>query len=143
MIGIVVVSHSAALAEAVVDLVTGLVPGAGSGMQPRIAVAAGAAGALGTDATAVAAAIEEVDAPHGVLVLYDLGSALLSTELALELIDPDLASRVQISCAPLVEGLFAAMISAGATGIPDPLEAARSQAEQAAAAKCAGAGFST
>ncbi|CAN5431385.1 hypothetical protein BH09ACT8_BH09ACT8_43530 [soil metagenome] len=110
MIGIVVVSHSRALADAAVGLAAEMVHGAG----PTVAVAAGLdAQTFGTDATAVAAAIEEADSPDGVLVLMDLGSAVMSAELALELVDPDIAAHVRLCSAPLVEGLVAAVVTAG------------------------------
>jgi len=106
MIGIVVVSHSAALADAAVALADEMVHGHG----PVIAVAAGAAGGFGTDATDVAAALAKAASPDGVLVLMDLGSAVLSAELALELSPPD--HPVRLSPAPLVEGLVAAVVRA-------------------------------
>ena len=81
-VGLVVVSHSPALAEATVALALAMV----ADDPPAVAVAAGTEdGGTGTDATAVMAAVEEVGGPGGVLVLMDLGSALLSAELALEL----------------------------------------------------------
>ncbi len=130
MIGIVVVSHSRALAETAVALADEMVP-ADSGL--RIAVAAGTAGGgFGTDATAVASAIEQVDGPGGVLVVLDLGSAVLSAELALELVAPDVAGRVRISSGPLVEGLVAASVLA-ATGAD--LERVAAEAEDGLAAK--------
>jgi dihydroxyacetone kinase phosphotransfer subunit len=107
MIGIVVVSHSAALAEAAVALAEEMVHGAG----PVIAVAAGAAGGFGTDATEVRRALEKAASPDGVLVLMDLGSAILSAELALELGTPP-EHAVRLSPAPLVEGLVAAVVRA-------------------------------
>jgi dihydroxyacetone kinase phosphotransfer subunit len=109
MVGIVVVSHSPALAAAAVELASQMLPGSGA----RIAVAAGTAGgATGTDATGVAEAISEVASPDGVLVLMDLGSALLSTELALELLG-DVDYEIRLSAAPFVEGLVAAAVQAG------------------------------
>ncbi|MGI8434592.1 MAG: phosphoenolpyruvate--protein phosphotransferase, partial [Nocardioidaceae bacterium] len=51
----------------------------------------------------------------GVLVLVDLGSAVLRADMALEFVAPETAARVTISSAPLVEGLVAAMVVA-ATG---------------------------
>lgn len=112
MIGIVVVSHSRALADAAVGLANQMVPV----NRPRIEVAAGLEdGTLGTDAAAIALAIGRVDSPDGVLVLLDLGSALLSSELAVEFLDEQVAARVRISPAPLVEGLLAAVVMA-ATG---------------------------
>lgn len=112
MIGIVVVSHSRPLAEAAVDLAREMAP-----EGPRVAIAAGIGDGFGTDAQAIASAIEEVDSPDGVLVLLDLGSAILSAEMALEFLDHDLTTRVKLSAAPLVEGLIIAMV-AGQTGLP-------------------------
>ncbi len=115
MIGIVVVSHSRALANAVVALAAEMVP---PESRPVVAVAAGLdAVTFGTDASAIAEAITEVDSPDGVLVFLDLGSAVLSSEMALEFLDPDVAQRVRLTPAPLVEGLVAAMVTAstGAT----------------------------
>ncbi len=110
MIGIVVVSHSRALADAAVGLAREMVD---AQKGPTVVVAAGLDEAtFGTDATAVAAAIEEADSADGVLVLLDLGSAVLSAEMALEFVDPDLAGRVRLSSAPLVEGLVAAVVLA-------------------------------
>jgi phosphotransferase system HPr (HPr) family protein len=106
MIGIVVVSHSPALAEAAVALADEMVHGSG----PVVAVAAGAAGGFGTDATEVRRALEKASSPDGVLVLMDLGSAVLSAELALELGPIDVP--VRLSAAPLVEGLVAAVVRA-------------------------------
>lgn len=112
MIGIVVVSHSRPLAEAAVALASEMSPNG-----PRIEVAAGVDGGFGTDASAIAAAIKAVDSPEGVLVLMDLGSAVLSTEMALEFLPQEMLSRVKVSPAPLVEGLIVAMV-AGGTGLP-------------------------
>jgi phosphoenolpyruvate-protein phosphotransferase/dihydroxyacetone kinase phosphotransfer subunit len=115
VIGLVVVSHSRALGEAAVGLAQQMVDEAA---RPRIAVAAGLdETTFGTDAVAVSEAIAEVDGPDGVLVLLDLGSAVLSAETALEFVDPETAARVVVSSAPLVEGLVAAVVLA-ATGAP-------------------------
>ena len=110
LVGIVVVSHSRVLADAAVALAGEMLHG-----QPvEIAVAAGLDdGSFGTDATAIEAAIRSVDNPAGVVVLMDLGSAVLSAELALELLDPQLADRVLLCPAPLVEGLVVAAVAAG------------------------------
>jgi phosphoenolpyruvate-protein phosphotransferase/dihydroxyacetone kinase phosphotransfer subunit len=110
LIGIVVVSHSRALAEAAVGLASEMVA---DDNRPVIAVAAGLDdNSFGTDAAAVAEAIGTADSPDGVLVLLDLGSAVLSAEMALEFVDPELAERVKLSSAPLVEGLVAAVVTA-------------------------------
>jgi dihydroxyacetone kinase phosphotransfer subunit len=108
VIGIVLVSHSPQLAAAALELAREMVPGD----QPRVAVAAGTAdGRIGTDATRVASAIAEVASADGVLVLMDLGSAVLSAELALEFAG-DVGGEVRLSTAPFVEGLLAAIVRA-------------------------------
>ena len=129
MIGLVVVSHSRPLAEAAVALAAQMLPGAG----PAVEIAAGMPdGTLGTDATAVADAIARADGPDGVLVFVDLGSAILSSHLALEFLEPDVAARTHLTAAPLVEGLFAAYVTAS-TGAD--LATVRREAEGAPDAK--------
>lgn len=109
MIGVVVVSHSPRLAEAAVELALEMV----SGAPPAIAIAAGAGeGVIGTDATKVAAAIDEVSTPEGVIVFMDLGSAVLSATMALEFISSQ--NEVRLSDAPFVEGIIAAVVLAAA-----------------------------
>lgn len=112
MIGIVAVSHSRPLAEAAVDLALRM----GGENPPTVCVAAGGPdGDLGTDATAIAEALDAADSGDGVLVLMDLGSALLSAEMALEFaVAPD---RIVLSPAPFVEGLVSAVVTA-AGGAP-------------------------
>jgi multiphosphoryl transfer protein len=108
VVGIVVVSHSDALAEGVVALAREMGP------HPLKLEAAGGTdepGVLGTDAERVRAAIERAMSADGVLVLMDLGSALMSTEFAIELLG-DTPGRVVMSEAPLVEGAVAAAAAA-------------------------------
>jgi multiphosphoryl transfer protein len=111
-VGIVVVSHSAALAEAAAELAREM-----AGPDLRLALAGGVDdpdAPLGTDAMRVLAAIEEMAGDDGVLVLMDLGSAVLSAELALELLAEEHRERVVLCDAPLVEGLVAAAVQAAA-----------------------------
>ena len=83
MVGIVVVSHSSDLARAAVDLALQMAPVS----PPRIEIAPGTSdNRLGTDASRVAEAIVAADDGDGVAVIMDLGSAVLSAELALELL---------------------------------------------------------
>jgi PTS hybrid protein len=85
------------------------------GRELAVEVAAGDVdGGLGTDATAIAAAMTAADSGDGVVVLMDLGSAVLSAETALELVDDDVRERVVLSPAPLVEGLVGAAVTASA-----------------------------
>lgn len=133
MIGIVAVSHSARLGEAALELALQMVQG--DGVRVQVAAGAGVDGdgapILGTDAVAVAAAIDELAVDcDGVLVLMDLGSAVLSAELALELRVSDVP--VRLAPAPFVEGLLAAVVSAAAGG---GLEAVAAEATAALGAK--------
>ena len=109
MVGIVVVSHSDALAEGVVALAREM---GGDELTLEPAGGIDEPGVLGTDAERVRAAIERAMSPDGVLVLMDLGSALMSTEFAVELLG-DATGRVVLSEAPLVEGAVAAAAAAG------------------------------
>jgi len=109
-VGLVVVSHSRTLARSAVALAAEML----HGRPLRIEVAAGLdESTFGTDAVAIMEAIERADSPAGVVVLMDLGSAVLSAELALDLLqDPSLRARVTLSPAPLVEGLVVAAVAA-------------------------------
>ena len=126
MVGIVVVSHSRRLAESAVELALQMVRGA----PPPIEIAAGLDDhVLGTDAARVKEAIDRVASPDGVLVVMDLGSAVLSAELALELRGDDAGEcRVVLSDAPLVEGLVAAVTLAAAGAPLDEVAADAGQA---------------
>ncbi len=136
MIGIVVVSHSEPLALAAVDLAMQM---AGQS-PPSVEVAAGSDGGLGTDAVAVAAAIQRADAGSagsGVLVITDLGSALMSSEMALELVE-DVAGEVLLSRAPFVEGLVAAVVQASLGSSLADVERSATAAMPAKTAQLAG-----
>ncbi|MGQ4647780.1 phosphoenolpyruvate--protein phosphotransferase [Lyngbya aestuarii] len=113
MVGIVIVSHSAQLAAGVVELAKQMA------QQPvPIAIAAGIddpENPFGTDVLQVQAAIESVYSDAGVVVLMDLGSSVLSAEMAWEFLAEDQKSNVKLCEAPLVEGAIAAVVQA-ATG---------------------------
>lgn len=114
MVGIVIVSHSAMLAEGVKELADQMVQG-----KVALAVAGGIddpENPIGTDPLRVQEAIEAVYSDDGVLVLMDLGSALLSAEMALEFLAPEQSERVRLSAAPLVEGVLAAAVQASVGG---------------------------
>ncbi|HEX4221045.1 MAG TPA: dihydroxyacetone kinase phosphoryl donor subunit DhaM [Pseudonocardiaceae bacterium] len=104
-VGIVIVSHSAKLAEGVVELAAQMAP-------EVVIVAAGGLpdGRLGTDFDTVLGALHQADQGAGVVLLHDLGSALMTAELAVEsLDDPD---TVLLANAPLVEGAVVAAVAA-------------------------------
>jgi phosphocarrier protein FPr len=112
MMGMVIVSHSAKLATAVVELARQMTTDSQT-------VALAAAGGIddpdypfGTDVIKIQTAIESVYTDAGVLVLMDLGSAILSAEMALEFFPPHQRENIKLCEAPLVEGAMAAVIQA-------------------------------
>lgn len=112
MVGIVIVSHSARIAEGVVELASQM-----GGAEVAVAAAGGVDDPddpIGTDPFAIKTAIEAVWSPDGVLVLMDLGSAVMNAETALDFLeDPVDPARVLLCEAPLVEGAVAAAATAG------------------------------
>jgi phosphoenolpyruvate-protein phosphotransferase/dihydroxyacetone kinase phosphotransfer subunit len=109
VVGLVIVSHSAALAGGVAELAREM-----GGGEVAIEAAGGMDdGEIGTDAERVRQAVERVRSPDGVLVLMDLGSALMSAEMATEMAEPG-GGPILLSEAPLVEGAVAAAALAGA-----------------------------
>jgi phosphoenolpyruvate---glycerone phosphotransferase subunit DhaM len=110
MVGIVVVSHSADIAAGILALATQM---AGPEV-PFQGVGGSADGGLGTDADRIAAALDAADQGDGVVVLGDLGSAILTVRSVLE--DHE-GSGARLVDAPLVEGAIAAAVTASA-GLP-------------------------
>lgn len=104
MVGIVLVSHSQKLAEAMVDYAHMMTPDAA-------VVAAGGLedGSFGTSYEKIEAAIEKVHGDDGVLVIMDMGSAVMTVKMVLEDMDDD--SVVMADC-PFVEGAVEATVQA-------------------------------
>lgn len=134
MVNLVIVSHSARLGEGVGELAQQMLMGGGC----KIAIAAGIddpQNPIGTDPIKVMEAIESVADTDHVLVMMDIGSALLSAETALDLLDPTIAAKVRLCAAPLVEGTLAATVSAAAGAdidkvIADAMNALEAKREQ-------------
>lgn len=108
MVGIVIVSHSMKIAEGVCDLARQM---AADG-QKILAAGGMEDGAIGTDAMRIYQALLAADDGDGVLVLADLGSAILSAQTALEFLDETQRERVVIADAPVVEGAVLAAVQA-------------------------------
>lgn len=111
MVGLVIVSHSRNLAAALVGLLKQVVTA-----EIPLAIAAGAGedrSAFGTDAVEIMQAVESVFSEDGVVILMDLGSAVLSAEMAVELLPPEYAGKIRICPAPLVEGSLSAGVQIG------------------------------
>lgn len=104
MVGIVIVSHSENLAKSVVELTAMMAPDA------TIAAAGGMEdGSFGTSFEKIQSAIESVSSEDGVLVLMDMGSAVMTTEMVIEMM-PD--QKIAMVDCPLVEGAVVATIDA-------------------------------
>ena len=104
MVGIVVVSHSQKLAEGVVELASLMAP-----ETPMKAAGGMDDGGFGTSFEKITEAIEEVYSDDGVAIFMDLGSAVMTTEMVLELM-PE--RKIVMADCPLVEGAVAATVSA-------------------------------
>ena len=122
-VGIVIVSHSAKIAEGAADMVRQMVgdsvPLAWTGGNPE--------GGLGTDVGAIIAAIDRAWSDAGVVILVDLGGAETNSEMAIELLEPARRDKVLVCEAPVVEG--AVMAATEASG-GAALDAVRRTAEE-------------
>lgn len=106
MVGIVIVSHSEDLAKSVVGLTAMMAPDA------KIAPAGGLEdGSFGTSFEKIQTAIQSVYSDDGVLVLMDMGSAVMTTEMVIETMED---MKVAMVDCPLVEGAVVATIDAAA-----------------------------
>ncbi|MFV6026271.1 PTS-dependent dihydroxyacetone kinase phosphotransferase subunit DhaM [Streptomyces sp. NPDC056264] len=124
-VGIVLVSHSAAVASAVAELARGL---AGGGDLAPVRPAGGTPdGGLGTSSELIAEAAKAVDGGAGVALLVDLGSAVLTVKALLAEGD-ELPEGARLVDAPFVEGAVAALVTASAGGDLDAVAAAASEA---------------
>ncbi|MFJ2766993.1 PTS fructose transporter subunit IIA [Streptomyces sp. NPDC087300] len=124
LVGIVLVSHSGPVADAVAALAKGL---AGGATAPVAAAGGTADGGLGTSSDLIAAAAAEVDRGAGVAVLTDLGSAVLTVK-ALIAEGDELPDGTRLVDAPFVEGAVAAVVTASAGADIAAVEAAAAEA---------------
>ncbi|MFJ6002074.1 dihydroxyacetone kinase phosphoryl donor subunit DhaM [Arthrobacter sp. NPDC092385] len=123
-VGLVIVSHSAKIAEGVVELAAQMAPDV-------VLVAAGGTGdgagpaRIGTSFDLVQAGIERASGGDGVVVLTDLGSAVMTAEMVLEFLDPEARESVRLAQAALVEGAVAAAVQAqGGSSLDEVVRAA-------------------
>ncbi|MCX5197104.1 PTS fructose transporter subunit IIA [Streptomyces sp. NBC_00249] len=124
VVGIVLVSHSARVAESVAELARGLA--AGGAVAPVAAAGGDADGGLGTSAERILAAAAAVDRGAGVALLADLGSSVLTVKALLA--DGDLPAGSRLLDAPFLEGAVAALVAASAGAPLDAVSAAATEA---------------
>ena len=107
-VSIAIVSHAADVARGAADMVRQMV-----GDEVKLAAVGGHPdGGLGTDVGAIVEAIGSVYTPKGVAILVDLGGAETNSEMAIEMLAPDMAKRIAICDAPIVEGAVMAATEA-------------------------------
>ena len=125
-VGIVIVSHSAKIAEGTADMVRQMVgdtvPLAWTGGDPG--------GGLGTDVSAILAAIDKAWSEAGVAILVDLGGAETNSEMAVEMFDERRRSRIVVCNSPIVEG---AVIAASEASGGSSLQVVKASAEELSA----------
>jgi dihydroxyacetone kinase phosphotransfer subunit len=104
MVGLVVVSHSARAAEGICEIAAQM----GSGKAAIEPAGGGPDGGIGTTVDAIQAAIDAAADDEGVVLLVDLGSAVMNAEMAVEMTDHPVA----IADAPILEGAVNAAVEA-------------------------------
>lgn len=126
-VALVLVSHSADVANGTADIARQMAP------DVTLLPAGGTPDGIGTSVDRVMAAVEQGLAAcdrdgGGVVVLTDLGSALLTTDLVLEMLDEQDAALVRVPLAPIVEGAVSASVRAQQGGDLAAVEAAAVEA---------------
>jgi PTS hybrid protein len=106
MVGVLIVSHSAKVAAGALELATQMA----GGDLALAAVGGTADGEIGTDPGAILQALQRLLTPEGVIILADLGSAVMSAEAAVEAVEAQ--DQAVIANAPLVEGAVIAALEA-------------------------------
>ena len=117
MVGIVIVSHSQKLAEGVIDLAALMAP-----ETPMRAAGGMEDGGFGTSFEKINNAIEEIYSDDGVVILMDLGSAVMTTEMVLEMMED---RNIKMIDCPIVDGaIAAAVVAAGNASMDEVIQVA-------------------
>ena len=122
--GILIVSHSKKAAEGIYELAVQM-----AGEDHRVLAVGGMEdGSIGTDAIRIKEGIEKADDGDGVLLLADLGSGILSSQTAIDLLEEDI--KVEIADAPILEGAVSAAVQAAVGGTLEEVREAAELAKQ-------------
>lgn len=129
-VGIVLVAHASALARGAVEVAQQMATGVAFEAVGGFVVTG--AETLGTDVDGVRLAVLRLlEAGRDVVVLGDLGSAVLTADLVVDLLDPAQAARVRVAEGPFVEGAVAAGVAAaGGAGLDEVADVVRRAASQ-------------
>ena len=118
MVSIVLLSHSPQIVEGLKQLIWEMAP-----LVPVYATGGTAEGTLGSDFIRIRKSLEDADNQDGTIVFFDLGSSLMTAEMALEDLPDNISEKITIADAPLVEGaLEAAVAAAGNSSVSDILK---------------------
>ncbi|SDY27036.1 dihydroxyacetone kinase, phosphotransfer subunit [Evansella caseinilytica] len=123
-VSLLLISHSHDIVNGLKSLLNQVQP------EVNIAAAGGADGDIGTNAFTIKTALESIYSERGVVILFDLGSALINAELAVEMLGLDDGEKVIFADAPLVEGAYAAVVEAGVGGTVEEVAAAAESTKQ-------------
>ncbi len=111
MVGIVIISHSEKIAEGIKELAGEMAT------NTPIACAGGTSdGQIGTDLEKIINAIKKVYSEDGVVILFDLGSAYMNAELAVECLPKTMQKKIVIIDVALVEGAITAAVESSING---------------------------
>ncbi len=126
-IGVVLVSHSENIVVGLRDLVNEM----NDGSVPVVAAGGTEDGRIGTSAIKIMEGIQSIEDCDNILIYCDLGSSILSTETAFDLLDEELVDKCKIVDCPIVEGALAGVIMACGTGDADAAVQASEEAREA------------
>jgi dihydroxyacetone kinase phosphotransfer subunit len=109
MVNIILVSHVKEIAEGAKKLAEQMK----QGKVEIIAVGGTADGDIGTDPDAIESAVKEINKEDGIIILADLGSAIMSVNMVLDWLDDEVREKIVLADAPFVEGAVVAAVEAG------------------------------
>ena len=109
MVGIVIISHSNKIAEGVTEMALQM-----ASEVPIIPAGGTKDNEIGTDINKISDAIKKVYSDDGVMILFDLGSAYMNAQMAIDFLEEDIdTNKVQIIDCALIEGAIAAAVQSG------------------------------
>ena len=124
MVGLLIVSHSRKAAEGIYELAVQM-----AGKDHRVVAVGGMEdGSIGTDALRIRQGIVDASDGDGVVILADLGSGILSSQMAIDLLEEDI--DVVIADAPILEGAVSAAVQAAMGGTMTEVAEAAEMAKQ-------------
>ncbi|CQR23733.1 PTS system transporter subunit IIA [Streptococcus varani] len=110
MKGIILVSHSEKISLGLKEMLEEMVD---SSVVDIISAGGTGDGRLGTNAVMIYDSINTLEACEDIYIFADIGSSILSSETAMDMLDSDeLRAKVTLFDAPLIEGAFIGVVQA-------------------------------